>query len=124
TLAYWGYQIIRMRDSPGKYIERSTRWAAVNYLKKWSTGFGVKEVVSMLEKGKEPGVIFTDTQWGNPATALQIYGKDRFPNLQLVPVSKEFLDASETRTLRDAAKRMGRCHYAIFSADRSDGREQ
>jgi hypothetical protein len=123
-LAFWGYQIVLMRDSPGKYIERSTSWAAANYLKSWSTGFGVKEVVAMLEKEKEPGVIFTDTQWGNPATALQIYGKDRFPNLRLVPVSREFLDASETRRLRDAAKKIGRSHYAIFSADSSDGREQ
>ncbi len=123
-LTSWGYQIFLMGDSPGKYIERSTNWASANYLKNWPTGFGVKEVVAMLEKEKEKGVIFTDTQWGNPATALQIYGKDRFPNLRLVPVSKEFLDASETRKLRDAAKKMGRCHYAIFSADRSEGREQ
>jgi len=123
-LTFWGYQIVLMADSPGKYIERSTTWAAANYLKSWSTGFGVKEVVAMLEKEKELGVIFIDTQWGNPATALQIYGKDRFPNLRLVPVSREFLDASETRRLRDSAKKMGRSHYAIFSADRSEGRDQ
>jgi 4-amino-4-deoxy-L-arabinose transferase-like glycosyltransferase len=123
-LAFWGYQIVLMYCSPGKYIERSTSWAAANYLKSWPTGFGVKEVVAMLEKEKEPGVIFIDTQWGNPATALQIYGKDRFPNLRLVPVSREFLDASETRKLRDAAKKIGRSHYAIFSADSSEGREQ
>jgi hypothetical protein len=123
-LAFWGYQIVLMAASPGKYIERSTSWAGANYLKNWSTGFGVKEVVAILEKEKEPGVIFIDVNWGNPATALQIYRKDRFPNLRLVPVSREFLDASETRKLRDAARRMARAHYAIFSADRWEGREQ
>lgn len=124
TLAYWGYQIVLMGNAPGKYIERSTPWAVANYLKKWSTGFGVKEVVAMLEKEKEPGVIFADTQWGNPQTALEIYGKERFPNLRIVPISREFLDASETRKLRDAARKMGRANYAIFSADSSEGREQ
>jgi hypothetical protein len=124
TLAYWGYQIVLMGNAPGKYIERSTDWAVANYLKKWPTGFGVKEVVAMLEKEKEPGVIFADTQWGNPQTALEVYGKERFPNLRIVPISREFLDASETRKLRDAARKMGRAHYAIFSADSSDGREQ
>jgi hypothetical protein len=122
-LVFWGYQIVLMGGSPGKYIERSTRWAAANYLKNWSTGFGVKEVVAMLEKEKEPGVIFTDINWGNPATALQIYRK-RFPNLHLVPVSGEFLDASETRKLRDAVRKMGRSNYAIFSAESWEGREQ
>lgn len=78
----------------------------------------------MLAKEKEPGVIFTDTQWGNPAMALQVYREDRFPNLLLVPVSREFLDASETQRLKEAARKMGRCHYAIFSADSSDGRDQ
>jgi hypothetical protein len=123
-LTSWGYQMVLIGHSPGKYIEQSTNWALVNYLKSWSTGFGVKEVVAMLEKEKEPGVIFVDTQWGNPATALQIYGKDRFSNLRLVPVSREFLDAAETRRLRDAAKKIGQSHYAIFSADRSEGRGQ
>lgn len=123
-VSFWGYQIALMRVSPGKYLERSTRWAAANYLNGWSTGFGVKEVVALLEKENEPGVIFTDTQWGNPTTALEVYAKGHFPNLRLVPVSREFLDRSETRKLRDAAKKMGQSHYAIFSADESDDREK
>lgn len=123
-VSFWGYQIVLMRASPGKYIERSTGWAVANYLHGWSTGFGVKEVVALLEKENEPGVVFTDTQWGNPTTALEVYGKDHFPKLRLVPVSREFLDRSETRKLRDAAEKMGRSHYAIFSADRSDDREK
>jgi hypothetical protein len=121
---HWGYQLVLMSCSPGKYIERSSSWAVRNYLKGWPTGFGVKEVVALLEKEKRPGILFVDTQWGNPQTALQIYGRTRFPNLRIVPISREFLDPSETRKLRDTARRMGQVRFAIFSADSSDERDQ
>jgi 4-amino-4-deoxy-L-arabinose transferase-like glycosyltransferase len=87
---HWGYQLILMSCSPGKYLERSSSWAVRNYLKGWPTGFGVKEVVALLEKEKRPGILFVDPQWGNPQTALQIYGPTRFPNLRMVPISMEF----------------------------------
>jgi Dolichyl-phosphate-mannose-protein mannosyltransferase len=121
---HWGYQIVLMRSSPGRYIERSTPWAVANYLKGWSTGFGVKEIVAMLEKENKPGVLFADTQWGNPRTALEVYARTRFPRLRIVPISREFLDPSETRKLRDAAREMGPVHLVIFSADNSEEREQ
>jgi Dolichyl-phosphate-mannose-protein mannosyltransferase len=121
---HWGYQLALMSCSPGKYIERSTSWALGNYLKAWPTGFGVKEVVALLEKEKRPGILFVDPQWGNPQTALRIYGPTRFPNLRIVPISMEFLDPSETRKLRDDARQMGQVRFAIFSADTSDGRDQ
>jgi hypothetical protein len=124
TVFYWGYQDVLMRISPGKYFERSSRWATANYLQSWSTGFGVKEIVAMLEKEKRPGIVFTDTQWGNPRTALELYRSKRFPNLRLVPISKEFLDPSATRKLADDAKKMAPTRFAIFSADRSDERWQ
>ena len=123
-LGHWGYQLVLMSSSPGRYIERSTSWAVVNYLKGWSTGFGVKEVVALLEKEKRPGILFADPQWGNPVTALQVYGGTRFPNLRIVPVSREFLNSSETQELRDAARQMGQVRLVIYSADTSDGRDQ
>lgn len=122
-LIFWLYQLFLMGSSPGKYLERSTNWAVANYLKGWPTGFGVKEVVAMLAKEKEPGVIFTDTQWGNPATALEVY-KDRFPHLRLVPISRDFLDPPHMRQLKEAARKIGPAHYTICSADRSEGRGQ
>lgn len=123
-IGHWGYQLVLMSCSPGKYIERSTSWAVRNYLKAWPTGFGVKEVVALLEKEKRPGILFVDPQWGNPQTALQIYGRTRFPNLRIVPISMEFLNLSETRKLRDDARQMGQVRFAIFSADSSDERDQ
>ncbi len=123
-VAHWGYQLVLMTCSPGKYIERSTSWAVRNYLKSWSTGFGVKDVVARLEKEKRPGILFVDPQWGNPQTALQIYGPTRYSNLQIVPISREFLDPNETRKLRDTARQMGQVRLAIFSADNSDERDQ
>ena len=122
VLIFWVYQLILIGVSPGKYIERSTDWAVANYLKGWPTGFGIKEVVAILGEEKKPGVVFTDTQWGNPTTALEVYAKDRFPNLRLVPISREFLDPAETRTLKEAARKLGQVRYVICSADTSDGR--
>jgi Dolichyl-phosphate-mannose-protein mannosyltransferase len=121
---HWGYQLVLMSVSPGKYIERSTSWAVSNYLKGWPTGFGVKEVVALLEKEKRPGILFVDPQWGNPQVALRIYGRTRFPNLRIVPISREFLDPSETRKLRDDARQMGQVRLAVFSADNSDERDR
>jgi hypothetical protein len=124
ALIHWAYQDILMGVSPGRYIERSTPWAISNYLTTWSTGFGVKEIVTMLEKEKRPGIIFADTQWGNPRTALEVYGKKRFPNLRIVPVTREFLDKAETRKLREAAPKLAPVRFAIYSADPSEGRAQ
>ena len=124
VLAHWTYQDILIGTSPGHYIERSTAWARASYLTRWSTGFGVKEIVNLLEKEKRPGVVFADTQWGNPRTALEVYGKKRFPNLRFVPVSREFLDPAETRKLKEAALKLAPVHFAIYSADSSQGRAQ
>jgi hypothetical protein len=124
TVSAWIYQIVLMAGSPGKYLERSSNWAVANYLKGWPTGFGVKELVAMLANEKEPGVVFTDAQFGNPGTALEIYAKERFPQLLLVRVSREFMDVSQVRQFKELAKRKGRCHYAIYSADVSGGRKQ
>ena len=120
-LTYWAYQIGVAGASPAKYIERSTPWAAANYLRGWPAGFGIKEVVAILEKEKRPGVILADAQWGNPRTALEVY-QARFPNLRLVPVTQEFLDPAETRKLADVARNLGPARFAIFSADSSGSR--
>jgi 4-amino-4-deoxy-L-arabinose transferase-like glycosyltransferase len=122
TLTHWIYQDILMAVSPGRYIERSTPWAISNYLTSWSTGFGVKETVAVLEKQKQRGVVFVDAQWGNPGTALEVYGKERFPNLRIVPVGREFLDPAETRKLKEAALKIAPVHFAIYSADSSGER--
>lgn len=124
TFGFWGYQDILMGMSAGNYIERSSTWARANYLKSWSTGFGVKEIVALLEKEKGPGIIFIDAQWGNPGTALEVYRAKRFPSLRIVPISREFLDPSGARKLADAAKKMAPTRLAIFSTDRSGRRQQ
>ena len=123
-LVHWVAQITLIKLSPAKYLERSTPWAVANYLESWSTGFGVKETVALLAKEKRTGVVFTDTQWGNPRTALELYGKNRFPQLRLISISREFLDPAETRKLRDLARRVGPVRLVIFSADPSGGRSQ
>jgi hypothetical protein len=84
----------------------------------------VKEIVALLEKEKRAGVVFVDAQWGNPGTALDVYGKARFPHLRMVPVSREFLDPGETRKLKEAALKLVPAHFAIYSADTSGGRLQ
>jgi hypothetical protein len=117
TLAYWGYQDVLMFVSPGKYLERSSRWAKANYLTSWSTGFGVKEIIAMLEKEKRPGIVFADAQWGNPRTALEVYGRKRFPNLRVAGITREFLDQNETRKLKSVVFGLVPVHFAIYSAD-------
>lgn len=124
ALVHWVYQDTLMGISPGRYIERSTPWAISNYLTSWSTGFGVKEIVSILEKEKRPGVIFADTQWGNPRTALEVYGQERFPNLRIQPFTREFLDSAETRKIRDIVSKLKPAHFAIYSADSSGQRSE
>ena len=124
VLAHWASQDVLMGTSPGRYIERSTPWAISNYLTRWSTGFGVKETVAILGKEKRPGILFVDAQWGNPGTALEVYGKEHFPNLRIVPVSREFLDRAETRKLKEAALKMAPLHLAVYSADTDARRAQ
>ena len=122
-VAHWGYQDLLMNVSAGKYIERSSRWARVNYLESWSTGFGIRELVAVLEKEKRPGIVFADSQWGNPRTAVEVYGKRRFPNLRIEAVTREFLDSKETRKLREFVSGLGPVHLAIYSADSSAERD-
>lgn len=122
TGGFWLWQIGLMNFSAGRYVERSTPWAIKNYLRSWSTGFGIADVLAMLEREKQPGLIFADAQWGNPNNALLVYGSKRFPNLHVVPISREFLDPAETRRLRDDARQMAPVRFAIFSADRSGER--
>ena len=124
VLTHWAAQDILMGTSPGRYIERSTPWAMSNYLTRWSTGFGVKETVTILEQEKRPGILFVDAQWGNPGTALEVYGKKRFPHLRIVPVSREFLDQAETRKLKEAARKMAPVRFAVYSADTDEARSQ
>jgi 4-amino-4-deoxy-L-arabinose transferase-like glycosyltransferase len=124
ALSYWVYQDTLMAVSPGKYFEQGTPWAANNYLKSWSTGFGVKEIVKMLEKEKRPGIVFADSQWGNPGTALEVYRKKRFPNLQIAVMTREFLDRTESRKLKEFVTRLRPVHFAIYSADTSERRRE
>ena len=120
-LVSWSYQIVLIKISPARYIERSTSWAVANYLRGWPTGFGVEEIVALLEKEKRPGIIFADAQWGNPRTALEVYRK-RFPNLQIVPISQAFFDREKTHAVSEKARREHLARFAIFSADPSGRR--
>jgi hypothetical protein len=122
-LAYWSYLIILMGISPGKYFEQSTPWAAKNYLQGWPTGFGIKEIVAMLEQEKRPGIILADAAWGNPYIALEIYRRDHFPNLRVAPVLPTFSDPAAARRFGEEARAMGPARFAIFSADPSGGRQ-
>lgn len=124
ALIHWLYQDILMGMSPGRYIERSTPWAISNYLTGWSTGFGVKEIVSILEKEKRPGIILVDYQWGNPRTALEVYGKERFPNLLIRPFNREFIDSAETRRIREIVSNLTPARFAVYSSDFSGLRAQ
>ena len=124
TAAFWIYQIALIDLSAGRYVERSTPWAIANYLKSWATGFGVSEVVAMLRDEEQRGVIFADSQWGNPSCALQVFAKRAYPHLKVVPITREFLTAAGTRKLRDDARRMAPVRFAIFSADASAQRVQ
>ena len=120
--ANWAYQDTLMGISAGKYIERSSSWAIAHYLKSWSTGFGIKEIVEMLAKETRPGLVFADSQWGNPRTALEIYGKRRFPQLRVAGITREFLDREETRKLKEFVPVFGPARFAIYSADTSSRR--
>ena len=77
----------------------------------------------ILEKEKRPGVLFVDTQWGNPGTALAVYGKERFPNLRIQPFTREFLDSAETQKIREIVLKLKPAHFAIHSADSSGERD-
>jgi hypothetical protein len=123
TISHWTYQDALMGISPGKYVQRSTPWAKVNYLDQWPTGFGVKEIVAILEKEKRPGVIFADLQWGNPRTALEIYARKRFPNLRIIPITTDFNDEANAQKVRDLAVNLVPARFAIYSADVSRGRQ-
>lgn len=123
TIGCWIYQDLLMAFSPGRYFERSTAWARRNYLKSWPTGFGVKEVVAMLEKEKGAGIILADPQWGNPRAALELY-KDRFPNLQIVPFRRQMVDPAVAREFRKWAENVGPARFAIYSAATGYPREE
>jgi 4-amino-4-deoxy-L-arabinose transferase-like glycosyltransferase len=123
TIAHWTYQDGLMGMSPGKYVERSTPWAKANYLEQWPTGFGVKEIVGILEKEKRPGIIFADLQWGNPRTALEIYARKHFPNLRIVPIMADFNDETSAQKVRDLAVNLVPARFAIYSADASRRRQ-
>ncbi|MEY2576387.1 MAG: hypothetical protein QOF80_1874 [Verrucomicrobiota bacterium] len=123
TIALWTYQDGLMGISPGKYVQRSTPWARANYLEQWPTGFGVKEIVAILEKEKRPGIIFADSQWGNPRTALEIYARKRFPNLRIVPIVADFNDEANAQKVRDLAVNLVPARFAIYSTDASRGRQ-
>jgi hypothetical protein len=121
-LADWSYQVTLMGISPGKYIEQSTPWAVTNYLQSWSTGFGVKEVVAMLEREKQAGVLLLDSRRGNPCIALEVYARERFPNLQMFPVLPKLSDPMTVHRIGEEARKLGSIHLAIFSADSSEDR--
>lgn len=123
TIAHWTYQDTLMGVSPAKYLERSTPWAKANYLEHWSTGFGVREIVAILEKEKRPGIVIADFQWGNPRTALEIYTRKRFPNLSVVSVTPGFADESEVKKVHDIAIHLAAARFAIYSSDTSKSRE-
>ncbi len=124
TVVFWTYQITLMAVSPGRYIERSTRWAIANYLKGWSTGFGVDEVITSLGDIHGPFLVFTDTQWGNPRTPIELYQKYHYAEAKIFPITREFLNAEETRKLRDYSRTLAPVHLAIFSLDSSGRRQQ
>ena len=102
-LANWSYQIVLMKLDPGAYISRGTPWMVSNYLQNWSTGFGINMVVNYLgskDDGRR-GVVFTDPQWGNPQTALQVFAKSRYPHFEVSGITAEFTDEGQIRKLRD-----------------------
>lgn len=122
--AFWIYQIVFMISRPAKYIERSTPWAAANYLHSWSTGFGIKAVVELLAREQRPGIVIVDPQWGNPRTALEVYRRARFPNLQLRPITGEFFEPAVTRAIGAKVRALVPVRFVIYSADGSGERRR
>ncbi|MEP6809777.1 MAG: glycosyltransferase family 39 protein [Chthoniobacterales bacterium] len=123
TLANWTWQIALLGSSPGRFIEQSTPWAAANYLKAWPTGFGINDVVRILEQEKRPGLVFADPQWGNPRTALEVYGREKFLNLHVISAA-EFPDGAEMKRFADSAREKFPARFLIFSADQSGRRQE
>lgn len=85
-LVSWIYPLPVFYTSAETYIERfGTRWMKQSFLYGWSSGFGVKEMVSLLEKERNK-IVFVDPGWGNPATAIFVY-RQRYPTLRIVQIS-------------------------------------
>ena len=92
TTAFWIYQTALIKISPIKYLEQSTDWAKSAYLTGWSSGFGVPEVVDFLKKTEGDGIIITDSQWGNPGTAIQVFHRYWYQNIAVFPLLVDFFD--------------------------------
>src|SRR5262249_18623439 len=101
-LASWSYQIVLMKVDPARYILRGSPWMVSNYLQNWSTGFGINSVVNYLGRKDDGrrGIVFTDPQWGNPQTAIEVFAR-RYPHFQIMGMTAEFTDEAKIRKLRD-----------------------
>src|SRR5262249_14829761 len=102
-LVSWCYQLGLMKADPVRYISRGTPWMVSNYLQNWSTGFSTTMVVDYLgskDDGRR-GIVFTDPQWGNPQTALQVFAKSRYPHFQVSGMTAEFTNETQILKLRD-----------------------
>lgn len=101
TACFWTYQSALVKGDPVRYLEQATAWAKGNYLTGWSSGFGVKDVVAYLAAQRGPGTIVVDPQWGNPGTAVEVYG-GYYPDLTTTLMPKEFLTDHFTASLAAA----------------------
>ena len=125
-LANWSYQIVLMKLDPGAYISRGTPWMVSNYLQNWSTGFGINMVVNYLgtkDDGRR-GVVFTDPQWGNPQTALQVFARSRYPHFEVSGITAEFTDEGQIRKLRDERLANIPHRFLVYSAATDSERSQ
>jgi hypothetical protein len=112
--ASWVYQIGYMAIAPGGYLLSRTPWMRENYVENWPTGFGVKEVVQFLKEQPGPGIVFVDPQWGNPATSLEVFGK-QYPQLIVTSVTTQFLSGDGAATIKKECEPLYKTRLVIFS---------
>ncbi len=87
----WIFTLASYYGSAESYINKyGTPWMKENYLLGWPSGFGVKDVVALLQKESGKSV-YLDPQPGNPRTAILVYRK-RYPSLEFIPISQSVVD--------------------------------
>lgn len=90
-IAPWIYQLPYYYASADAYMKKfGTPWMIENDLYGWPGGFGINEIVHLLEKERNR-IVFIDPQWGNPGTGIQVF-KAHYPALKLRVIDRYRLD--------------------------------
>ena len=111
---FWVFQCVLIKTDSVAYLHQASSWAKFNYLNAWPSGYGVRSVVQFLSSRTGSGLIILDPQWGNPRTALEVFGPQCYPNIQLFRMGVDiFQKESLLKKLSDAGIRENR--FVVFS---------